>query len=134
SEHRRAVAALATAEARQAEFLETASDWLWELGRDLRFTYLSPRVEEATGVPVRDYLGKTRRESASMHGATAEIDAHAVAMARREAFRDLRYWRIGRDGRRQAISTSGKPLFGPDGGFRGYRGSARDVTAEELAR
>ncbi|HET7410506.1 MAG TPA: EAL domain-containing protein [Paracoccaceae bacterium] len=134
SEHCAALAALATAEARQTEFLETASDWLWELGPDLRFTYMSPRVEDVTGVPVGYHLGKTRREIMSDKEITPEIEAHFATLARREPFRDFRYWRSGHDGRRQGISTSGKPIFDAEGRFLGYRGSARDITAEKLAR
>jgi diguanylate cyclase (GGDEF)-like protein len=37
-------------------------------------------------------------------------------------------------GKLLTLSISGKPIFDPDGTFLGYRGVARDVTAEEVAR
>ena len=134
SRHREALAALAKAEARQAEFVETASDWLWEMGPDLRFTYMSPRVEEVTGVPAGYHLGKTRAELMAGEEITPAVEAHFRAMERHEPFRDFRYWRTVHDGQRQAISTSGKPVLAADGAFLGYRGSARDITGEEMAR
>lgn len=116
------------------EFLELAADWLWELGPDLRFTYVSPRVELLTGVPASHHLGKTRRELMAANAMTPEIEAHFETLARREPFRDFRYWRIGHDGRRQGILTSGRPIFDPEGRFLGYRGVACEITSELRAR
>src|SRR5207302_889351 len=59
--------------------------------------------------------------------------AHIAALERHEAFRDLVYKRKVDDGVVRYVSVSGKPLFDEKGVFRGYRGSARDVTARLLA-
>ena len=134
TEHRAALSALATAEARQADFLEAASDWLWETGPDMRFTYISPRVEDFTGFPARFFLGRTRRDLIVGSDLTPEFEAHFATMLRREPFRDFRYWGTDPAGQRRCISTSGKPMFDTDGAFLGYRGSSREVTAEQRAR
>ena len=133
SGHRAALAALAAIEARQADFLETASDWQWEMDDQFRFTYISPQVERM-GVTASAHLGRTRRELLRDDEVTPEIEAHLEMLQRHEPFRDFCYWRAGRDGRRRCISTSGKPIFGEDGRFLGYRGCGRDLTSEQGAR
>src|SRR4030095_1879457 len=42
--HRNASAALGVAESRMRDMAEASSDWLWEMGPDLRFTSVSNRV------------------------------------------------------------------------------------------
>lgn len=133
SEHRSALAALAWAEARTADFLNIASDWLWEMDADLRFTYVSPQVG-CMGVPAAAHIGRTRRDLLAEEEVTSDVVEHLGTLARREPFRDFCYWRTGRDGIRRCISTSGKPLFDEAGRFVGYRGSARDATSEHAAR
>ncbi len=133
SGHRAALAALADAEARQADFLDTASDWLWEMDADLRFTYFSPHVQRM-GVSPSANLGRTRRELLRDEEITPEVEAHLALLERHEPFRDFCYWRAGQDGTWRCISTSGKPVFGADGTFLGYRGCGRDSTSEQRAR
>ena len=58
---------------------------------------------------------------------------HLDGLRRREPFQDFVYRRYGSDGARWA-KVSGLPVFGADGQFRGYRGTATDVTAEVEAR
>ncbi len=55
-----AEAALKDSEARFRDFTEAASDWVWEMDEDLRFTFVSERIRELTGVAPEDILGKTR--------------------------------------------------------------------------
>ena len=49
-------------EARIRDFADTAADWFWEMGTDLRFSYLSESYAARTGLRAEDVLGKTRRE------------------------------------------------------------------------
>lgn len=127
--------ALAESEARFREFAEIASDWMWELNEDYRFTYVSSRYTEITGVNAAEILGKTRQDLA-IDGTTDEAwQQHIDDLANRRPFRDFRY--VGRrpDGVPMTCSVSGKPFFDAAGQFRGYRGTTTDVTkAEELNR
>ncbi|MCB1883264.1 MAG: PAS domain S-box protein [Geminicoccaceae bacterium] len=121
---------LAESEARLAGYLAAASDWLWETDRDHRFVFVSAHDGEAT--PVWSALqGRTRWEVAGV--AAPEADpfwaAHLADLAARRPFRDLVYSHPLGDGvvhRR----ISGRPVFAGDGAFTGYRGVARDITAQ----
>ncbi|HTY67114.1 MAG TPA: ATP-binding protein [Alphaproteobacteria bacterium] len=121
--------ALRLSEARFSDFAETASDWYWETGPDHRFTYMSDRIR-AFGLNAADWIGVRRFDYAADYGDQAEKWREHIAMLERhEAFRDFVYQTQPRTGRQLYISVSGKPLFGADGAFLGYRGTGRDVTA-----
>ncbi len=127
--------ALAESKSRFREFAEIASDWLWELDEKFRFSYVSSRYTDLTGIDVSEILGKTRQEL-SVDSISGEAwQGHIDDLEIRRSFRDFRY--IGRrpDGSTMACSVSGNPYFDASGQFRGYRGTTTDVTKnEELNR
>lgn len=121
---------LRDSEARFRDFADAASDWYWEMDENLRFTYLSPRVEEVMGVPVSYHLGKTRAEIAGENASQRRWQEHLDDLRSYRPFKDFRYAYLTPDGRVLQVATSGKPLFSPAGYFKGYRGVARDLTAQ----
>jgi len=130
-EHRRLAAALAESERRFADFAETASDWLWEMDADLRFSWLSDSVRTRFGFDPAWHYGKTRLEIAATEADRAVAQRIQELMLRREPFRDIEYCRRSPAGDHW-LRISGKPIFDAAGRFRGYRGTGRDVT--ELRR
>lgn len=129
---------LRTSEARFRHVAEAASDWIWEMDADLRFSYFSPRTAEVVGVPVEFHIGKTRAELAGEDVHTEKWQRHLDDLANHRQFRDFRFVRKGHDGRLQTLTASGKPLFDANGEFAGYIGVGTDLTpqleAEESAR
>ncbi|GLR83076.1 PAS domain S-box protein (plasmid) [Azospirillum oryzae] len=123
---------LAQSEERFRDQAETASDWFWEMDADLRFSHLVgplvPHVANGT-LPIG-----LRREDVALRepGDAAKWERHHRLMERREPFRNFRYRVMTAAGLRY-FSVSGRPVFGEGGHFRGYRGSATDVTERELA-
>src|SRR5258708_5333135 len=51
-------AVLTFRERRFRDFAEAGSHWFWEMGPDLRFTWLSPNIRSYTGVAAEWYYGK----------------------------------------------------------------------------
>jgi PAS domain S-box-containing protein len=133
SAHKRLEGHLRESEQRLRDFAESSSDWFWEMGPDLRFTYMSERVQELAGMPTAWHLGKTRAEVGGANSDPESWRAHQEALMRREAFRDFEFWRKRPDGSLQWFATSGKPRFDANGHFVGYRGTARDITAKKRA-
>lgn len=119
---------------RQSDFIEISTDWVWEMGADLRFTYMSPQVEDVTGVPPEFHIGKTRRELYEGTEISLEMEMHLAWLDQHKPFKDFRFWRVGPNGERQYMSTSGKPFFDDEGNFAGYRGVAKDLTAFQQAK
>ena len=58
-EAQKAQDAIIAEERRFKDFAEIAADWFWELDADLRFTYLSERSQEVTGVCPEQRVGLT---------------------------------------------------------------------------
>ncbi|PWC86951.1 histidine kinase [Azospirillum sp. TSH100] len=123
---------LARSEERFRDQAETASDWFWEMDADLRFSNLAgplvPHVVNGT-LPIG-----LRREDVALRepGDAAKWENHRRMMERREPFRNFRYRVMTAAGLRY-FSVSGRPIFDETGNFRGYRGSATDITERELA-
>jgi len=119
------------AAARFHHFAKASGDWLWEMDEQLRYTWLSEEIEDATGTPRESNYGRTRVEVANPDVDTGAEPwrSHLARLDRREAFRDFVFSRPGTHGR-VWISTSGLPIFDEKGRFTGYRGVARDITAQ----
>ena len=121
---------LAASEARHRDLADIASDWLWETNADHRFTFVSKRFADTSGIPWALIDGRAFGDlvelgfdRAGMETLRATIDArgdfhgavHRVALAGQPA----RFWHM-----------SGKPYFDPGTGeFAGYRGTGTDITA-----
>lgn len=128
-----AAEALRTSEGRFRDFALTSSDWLWETDENHRFTYLSENVQKLGAKP-QQYLGKTRMESAGdIECEPEKWREHARQLNAHEPFHDLIYRRSGSISGADTASVSGVPVFGHDGTFIGYRGTARDITAQVQA-
>ncbi|HYM04895.1 MAG TPA: ATP-binding protein [Stellaceae bacterium] len=125
--------ALLAGEKRFRDIADVAGDFFWETDAKGRYTFLSERFTEVTGVPASAILGKRADELPLVLDGDG-ADNVPRAFAQREPFRseilrmilpggELRWWRI-----------SGKPFFDEKtGAFCGYRGAGSEVTAEQSA-
>jgi PAS domain S-box-containing protein len=57
---------LRESERRFRDVTEAASDWIWEMDENLRFTYLSERFFALTGIAPQHVLGRARWELAPL--------------------------------------------------------------------
>jgi diguanylate cyclase (GGDEF)-like protein len=57
-----------------------------------------------------------------------EIEDHKALLAARAPFQDFEYGRRDVNGEVHYVSVSGRPIFGEDGRFKGYRGVGGDIT------
>lgn len=127
---------LDSSEERFRDFAMIASDWLWETDENHRFTFStcsSGHIEAQRDAP-KEVIGRTRIEIAD--DATREPDKwrqHQARLDQREPFYNFTYAAIAANGKECIVSVSGKPIFTHSGRFAGYRGTARNVTAEVLA-
>ncbi|MBM3555046.1 MAG: PAS domain S-box protein, partial [Alphaproteobacteria bacterium] len=117
-------------EERLKDFVESMSDWVWEQDADLRFTMVSTPGYQMLGRDIKGLLGKRREDLTDLEADPAEFRMHLADLAARRAFHDFRYKVHAPDGRVRHVSISGKPYFGPDGAFQGYRGVGRDISLQ----
>ena len=130
SERKRSDRELRESERRFKDFANASSHWLWEVGPDFRFTFMSEGITRVTGEHSADFIGKTRWEIAGPNPSNPEaLRANEAQMERHEPFDDFIYERPSLTGEgRLHLSVSGRPVFDAEGKFLGYRGSSKDVT------
>ena len=122
--------AVRESEARFRGLTDLSSDWYWEQDAEHRFTRLEGR-HVAGGDPtlLSRLIGARRWET----GLQVEggWEAHRRLLDARQPFYDALMWRPMSDGRLRYVIVSGEPVFDAEGGFRGYRGVGRDITAQK---
>ncbi len=112
---------------RLIDFANSTSDWFWEMDHKLRFTWISDQIESKFHMDRNTLYGKPRPESPHNKAEAQAWSEHKKQLARQEPFRDFCYRVNTQLGVRWAC-TSGVPVFNDKGQFRGYRGTATDVT------
>ena len=132
TERKRVEEALRESETKFRDYAETTSDWFWEIGPDYKFTLLTGN---AFGSGAADRLGTACWEGAL----DLETEAEKWRLLRatldsRQPFRDFVYCSKGSSDSPIYVRASGKPVFGANGEFRGYRGTGTDVTASMRAQ
>ena len=137
SERQQAEAALRESEGRFRDVTEAASDWIWEMDGNLRFTYLSERFYALTGIAPQHVLGRARWELApvDLSSNPQKWRQHQEILKKRQPFRDFIYCAsIGdRPGQGRYLKVSGKPIYDGQGRFIGYRGTGTDITEQVKA-
>lgn len=115
---------------READFLRSAADWMWETDEALRFTALSPAAAAAVGKTPAELIGKqlTRlfRFQEGEDGALPILTALAEQRRFDDQFAELR------SGGRARYRIGGVPLIDGGGRFAGFRGSATGVAFDTV--
>ncbi len=134
-EHERTLgvkAELEGSEARFRAFSELASDWLFEMDENLRYTFVTPRLFEILG---GDITGE-KMEEVNLRLDQNETDLDPMLQRKELDNHQIRF--INMRGDRVVALVSAKPLFNEDGAFKGYIGAGKDITemkdAEEELR
>jgi len=122
---------LRESEQRFRDFAESSSHWLWELDRELRYTFVSDGVRAMTGLPPEAYVGLRLFDTHAGQGMDPAAKRQFLeVLDKREPFMDVPVVQTATDGRIRHLRISGRPFYGEDGRFLGHRGTTRDVTPQ----
>jgi diguanylate cyclase (GGDEF)-like protein/PAS domain S-box-containing protein len=125
---RRAARAIEAGEVRFRDIAEASADWIWETDAEGRIVFLSERFGEVMDLAPERFLGRPLGEVVEAAGAACLREA----MDARRPFRDV-LCRMGNGSAHRVLRFAGKPALDGSGRFRGYRGTASDVTAQIAA-
>lgn len=110
------------------DFASSSSDWLWETDRGGHFTFVSSSVSETLDMPAESWLGRTLSEvfpGARLGELVTLLSSSESRPAR--GFKDCEIWLHAGGGDQHCLRLNGVPVFS-DKIFKGYRGTARDIT------
>jgi diguanylate cyclase (GGDEF)-like protein/PAS domain S-box-containing protein len=110
------------------DFAASSSDWLWETDRGGHFTFVSSSVSETLEMPAESWLGRTLAEvfpGANLGDLMGLLRGNDGTQPR--SFKDSEIWVHAASGEQHCLRLNGVPVFS-DKSFRGYRGTARDIT------
>ncbi|OHC68833.1 MAG: hypothetical protein A3H93_09475 [Rhodocyclales bacterium RIFCSPLOWO2_02_FULL_63_24] len=133
TERKRAERILRESERRFSDIVEVSADWIWEIGEDGRFTYVSDSVQGMLGYRPDELIGKTFFDLMQPEEAARVKALTADTVARRASFRDFENINWHKAGSPRHVATSGMPILDGEGKLLGYRGLNRDVTERKLA-
>lgn len=115
-------------EERFRSLTELSSDWIWELDKDFRFTYISGSTQAQSNSHPTVKIGGYRWDVPALNLTANDWEQHKALLKRHETFRDFIIRRPDVNGRERWISVSGMPVFDKDGEFKGYRGIVKDIS------
>jgi diguanylate cyclase (GGDEF)-like protein/PAS domain S-box-containing protein len=115
--------ALVESRQRYKDLVEVNSDFAWEVGRDGRFAFVSPKgalgfkAEELVGCQARDFVVDPEEQT-------------PLPFASEKPVENVEMWMRRADGTTGCVVTSSVPLYDESKQWRGARGVCRDVTEE----
>jgi PAS domain S-box-containing protein len=113
------------------DFSSSTSDWLWETDAELKYTYLSVKVEEIYNLSREKLLGRSYLElnGLTQHKALPTLlQQHIQNIEARKPFRDVEIKPMYVNGKKLYLMISGIPVFNAKGEFTGYRGTGSEIT------
>ena len=122
---------LRESEERFRNLVETSSDWVWEVDRNLVYTYVSPKVKELLGYEPEQIVGKTPFDLMTEAKATKVKSEFGEITKQHKPFECLVNVNQHKDGHQVIIETSGVPIFDANNNWCGYRGINRDVSERQ---
>jgi PAS domain S-box-containing protein len=123
---------LRESEQRFREFAEVASDWFWEMDDQLRYTFVSDQFYKLTGLSPGSLNGKSRIELAGFPVLTKKWGDHLDDMKNRRTIRNFEFAGKDNENGLRHFQINGNPVYGVNGSYIGYRGTASDITERNL--
>jgi PAS domain S-box-containing protein len=127
TDQQRVMDELVESETRFRDFADSATDWVWEMDVNRRFTFLSGGGRQTAESTPFFELGSTFAE-ANIDRDRGDYDLLQQRLATQAPFRDLRLIVPQPDGKERQIDMSGKPFSDSNGALAGYRGTCFDMT------
>lgn len=134
TERKLAEQALLRSEERFRSLVLLSSDWYWEQDEQFRFRAFSGAKQAGPWrAEQQAFIGLRRWELSGVYPLHTTWEAHRAQLEAHQPFSNFQYMRKVDGEQPRYLSTSGEPVFDEEGRFTGYRGTARDITADRRA-
>lgn len=120
--------ALMERHARLRSLVALCSDWTWEQDDHYRFVARAGAGVGSSGIADANFIGKTLWQLPFDNMSEVDWQTHRAQLEWRATFHDLVLRHADRAGETRCISLDGEPVFDEQERFKGYRGTARDIT------
>jgi PAS domain S-box-containing protein len=112
------------------DYLAVSSDWLWEQDAERRLTFATSNT---LGIVTDSLLGKPSWDTVTRGMSAEQIAAYDADLTAQRPFRNMRVQQPDSEGRIHHLNVNGMPIYDADGHFRGYRGTAQDISKQVAA-
>jgi CRP-like cAMP-binding protein/PAS domain-containing protein len=124
--------ALRADQARDRSLVRLSSDWQWEKDKHHRFVSCEGPTTGSSAFEDKTIVGKRLWDLPFDNMSNADWRAHRNELKRHSSYRDLELRCRDQAGTARYFSVSGEPIYDQEGGFKGYRGIARDISNFKL--
>ena len=121
--------ALKASEKRLNDLILCSVDWVWEVDRFGRFTYVSDKIEQILGYRQEEVIQKTPFDLMTPEESTRLEKVFNEMTGKKLPIVNLENWNLAKDGKKVCLLTNGLPILDQDNNLIGYRGVAKDITA-----
>lgn len=118
---------------RYQALVENISDWVWEVDREGKYTYASPKVKDLLGYGPEEIIGKTPFDLMPPAEADRVKNTFIQSIAKKQPLVRIENINLHKQGHRVILETSGLPITNDKGELLGYRGIDRDITERKKA-
>lgn len=129
--HKRAVESLRESEKRFQDITHSLADWIWEVDKNGKYTYVSDSVKNILGYSSEELIGKTPFELMSAEEGSKISKIFFEALSKSRPIVDLENWNLAKDGAEICLLSNGVPIMDVDGVLIGYRGVDKDITNQK---
>jgi len=131
TERKQAEGALRESEKRFRDISHSLADWIWEVDKNGKYTYVSDTVEKILGYSPEELKGKTPFELMNAEEAVKISEIFLEIASKSRPIVDLENWNIDKCGSEVCLLTNGVPILDADGELLGYRGVNKDITSQK---
>ena len=103
-------------------------DWIWEVDKNGKYTFVSAGVKRVLGYEPKEILGKTPFDFMSKEDKKRIASIFAKIVSQKKPIVDLENWNITKSGKKILFLTNGVPILDGNGKLVGYRGVDKDIT------
>lgn len=108
--------------------VETVTDWIWEIDKNSKFTYCSPRSFELLGYEPVELIGRFRYDFIDPESRANAITTFSNFADASIPFSSIQNRFLHKNGKVVIIESNGTPVLNSRGVVKGYRGVSRDIT------